>query len=75
MNYIDINFEEVRGFNNLTKEQQDTFRNTYKLHNSVQGNDYKEEWIPISVESIENHLKVVFRNGIWLHYTQRGDWY
>lgn len=81
MNYIEIDFNKVKGFNKLTPEQQELFKSTYRVHNSVHGLDYKEEWVPVSVKWIvENptrysYLKVVFRNGDWLHYTQSGTWY
>ena len=82
MNYIEIDFNKVKGFNKLTPEQQELFTSTYEGHNSIHGTDYKEDWIPVSVKWIEDkkdnrnsHLKVVFRNGIWLHYTQSGKWY
>lgn len=78
MNYIEIDFNKVKGFNKLTPEQQELFINTYKRHNSCHGYEYKEDYIPVSVKWIQSnlsYLKVVFRNGIWLHYTQRGEWY
>lgn len=78
MNYIEIDFNKVKGFNKLTPEQQELFKSTYKVHNSVHGLDYKEKWIPVSVKWIDigsrlSYLKVVFRNGDWLHYTQRKE--
>ncbi len=82
MNYIDIDFNKVKGFNELTPEQQKLFISTYRLHNSCQGTDYKKEWAPVSVKWIRDkekpqysYLKVIFKNGKWLHYTRRGDWY
>ena len=81
MNYIEIDFTKVKGFNKLTAEQQELFKSTYRVHNSVHGLDYKDEWIPISVKWIvENptkysYLKVVFQNGEWLYYTQNRTWY
>ncbi len=78
INYIEIDFDKVKGFNNLTQEQQELFKSTYRVHNSVHGIDYKEEWIPVSVKWIEgkpSYLKVVFRNRDWLHYTLNGTWY
>jgi len=81
MNYIEIDFNKVKGFNKLTQEQQELFKSVYKLHNSCQGNDYKEKWIPILVIWVKensakySYLKVVFKNGEWLHYTQRKDWH
>lgn len=81
MNYLEIDFNNVKGFNKLTSDQQGLFINTYKVHNSCHGLDYKADWAPISVEWIkrekgrQGYLKVIFRNGKWLHYTQKGDWY
>lgn len=75
MNYIKINFNQVKGFEKLTPEQQELFKNTYRVHNSVHGSDYKEDWIPVPVKRENSYLKVVFRNGEWLHYTGKGTWY
>lgn len=82
MNYIEIDFNKVNGFKKLTPEQQELFKNTYKRHNSCHGSDYKDEWIPVSVkwivDNVDNYysfLKVVFKNGEWLHYTKRQEWY
>lgn len=75
MNYIEIDFDKVKGFNKLTPGQQKLFIETYKLHNSIQGSEYKEDYVPVSVKWENGYLKVVFKNGIWLHYTQKGEWY
>ncbi len=81
MNYIEIYFNNVEGFDKLTQEQQKLFIKTYKLHNSIVGYDYKEGWIPVKVAWIEenpsvySYLRVEFRNGDWLHYTRKGEWY
>lgn len=81
MNYIEIDVNKVKGFNKLTPEQQGLFIRTYKFHNSIVGNDYKEGWVPVKVKWIEknpsrcSYLKVDFKNGEWLHYTQKGEWY
>lgn len=74
MNYIEIDFNKVKGFKKLTPEQQQLFIETYKLHNSIQGSDYKNGYIPISVKWDKNHLKVVFKNEEWLHYYSNGTW-
>ena len=78
MSYIEIDFYKVIGFNKLTPKQQELFKSTYRVHNSIHGTDYKEDYIPASVRWVNDrpgYLKVVFRNGNWLHYTQRGEWY
>ncbi len=81
MNYIEINFNDVKGFDKLTPVQQSLFIDTYKRHNSIVGNEYKEEWQPVKVAWVKEkpdrygYLKVDFKNGQWLHYTQKGDWY
>lgn len=75
MNYLEIDFTKVKGFNKLTAEQQKLFIETYKLHNSIQGNDYKEDYIPVSVKSEKDYIKVVFQNGEWLHYLKNRTWY
>lgn len=82
MNYIEIDFNKVKGFDKLTQGQQELFIGIYKRHNSCQGNDYKKDWTPVSVKWVRDkenskysYLKVIFKNGDWLHYTQRGEWY
>ena len=81
MNYIEIDFSKVKGFNKLTPGQQELFIKTYKIHNSIVGNDYKEDWRPIKVVWVEekpskySYLRVEFQNGDWLHYTQSKEWY
>jgi hypothetical protein len=81
VNYIEINFNNVKGFNKLTPEQQKLFIETYKRHNSIVGTEYKAEWQPVKVAWVEekpskySYLRVEFKNGNWLHYTQKGEWY
>ena len=81
MNYVEIDFNKVKGFEKLTQKQQELFIGIYKKHNSCQGNDYKKDWAPVSVKWVKDnperysYLKVIFKNGDWLHYTQRGEWY
>lgn len=81
MRYIEIDFNAVKGFDKLTKEQQALFIDTYKRHNSIVGNEYKEEWQPVKVAWVEekpskySYLRVEFKNGNWLHYTQKREWY
>ena len=77
MEYLKLDYEDVKGFKGLTKEQKELFKETYKLHNSIQGREYKEDYTPVSVEWIEgdNYLRVVFKKGIWLHYTTEKTWY
>lgn len=75
VNYIEIDFNKVKGFKRLTAEQQQLFIRIYKVHNSGQGLDYKDGYTPLSVKWDKNHLKVVFKNGIWLHYSQNETWY
>ena len=74
MNYIEINFEDVKGYSKLSDFAKELFCNTYKIHNSCQGMDYKEGYIPIKVVECKSHLKVVFRNKQWLHYYPNETW-
>lgn len=67
--------EKVKGFNKLTKEQQDLFINVHSRRIKGVGHEYKDDWTPISVEPLGKNLKVVFKNGEWLHYTPNYDWY
>lgn len=82
MNFIQIDYTKVKGFTELTEEQQKLFIETYKVHNSVQGSDCKEAWTPISVKWVTNkiddrfsRLEVTFKNGEWLYYTKKHEWF
>lgn len=74
MNYIEIDFGKITGFNKLSEPAKDLFINTYKRHNSGQGTDYKEDWKPNKVKEHKTHLQVHFMNGEWLHYYPNGTW-
>jgi len=74
MAYREIDFTKVKGFNNLSNEAKELFIRTYKLHNTIQGTDYKEDYEPIKVKEEKTHLKVTFKNGVWLHYYPNGTW-
>ncbi len=74
MNYIQIDFEKVKGFNKLSDQARDLFRSVYVRHNSGQGMDYKEDWTPKKVKEHGGHLEVHFNNGEWLHYYPNGTW-
>lgn len=74
MNYLEIDFTKVKGYNKLSENAKEIFERTYKVHNSIQGLDYKEEWQPVKVTESEKHLKVVFKNGDWLHYYPNETW-
>lgn len=81
MNYIDIDFNKVKGFNKLTSDQQQLFIDIYKVHNSIVGNDYKDGWKPLKVKWVKDnpdkysYLRVDFKNGDWLHYLINKTWY
>ena len=75
MNYIKIDFSKVKGYQNLSEPAKALFRRSYKVHNSVHGMDYKEDWIPKKVKEHKTYLEVHFKNGQWLHYLPNGTWY
>lgn len=66
--------KDVKGFNKLTKEQQDILIRTNIKHKAGVGSDYKDGWTPVKVSPLGENLKVVFKNGDWLHYTPEGTW-
>ena len=74
MNYIDIDFEKVTGFNKLSEAAKELFKSVYKRHNSGQGTDYKKDWTPKKVKEHRTHIQVHFKNGEWLHYYPNGTW-
>lgn len=65
----------IKGFSKLTPEQKELLIKTNARHKAVVGDDYKDGWTPVSVKPLGKNLKVVFKNGEWLHYTTSGDWY
>lgn len=67
--------EKVKGFKKLTKSHQDIFIATYARHQKGIGHEYKDDYTPIEVQPLGNNVKVIFKNGIWLHYTPKHDWY
>ena len=67
--------ENVKGFNKLSKEQQELLIRVNARHKAGVGMDYKDGWTPVKVSPLGRNLKVVFKNGEWLHYTPAGDWY
>lgn len=66
--------DKVKGFNKLTKEQQELLIRTNARHKAGVGTDYKDGWTPVKVSPLGNNLKVVFKNGDWLHYYTNGTW-
>ena len=74
MNYLEIDFNKVEGYSKLSDPAKELLQKTYKVHNSGQGTDYKEDWRPVRVLEHSKYLKVVFKNGEWLHYYPNGTW-
>ena len=57
MEHLKLEYENVKGFADLKENKQDLFIQVYKLHNSIQGEDYKKGWTPKSVELIEKEYQ------------------
>lgn len=74
MNYIEIKFEEIKGYDKLSEVSKKFFKKVYKLHNSIIGLEYKNNWIPIKVIERTTYLKVYFKNGEYLNYYINGTW-
>ncbi len=71
---------KITGFKKLASWQQKLFRDIHKLHNSMIGSNKEDypvsvKWIKDKKEPRHSYLKVVFKNGEWLHYTLQGNWY
>lgn len=75
MNYIEIDFNKVKGYEKLSERAKILFERVYKSHNAAQGLDYKKNWIPQSVKEHKTYLEVRFKGGEWLHYMPDGTWY
>lgn len=67
--------ENVKGFKNLTQEQQELLIELNARHKAGVGTDYKDGFTPIAVASAGKNLRVVFKNGEHLFYTPEGSWY
>ena len=67
--------DNIKGYDKLTAQQQRLLVNTNKRHKAGVGTDYKDGWTPVKVTPLGENLKVVFKNGEWLHYTPNGSWY
>lgn len=65
----------VRGYKKLTEEQKKLFERVFYKHQSGLGIEAKKDFTPVSIKWEKTYLKVVFKNGEWLHYTQTGSWY
>ena len=74
MNYIEIDFTEIKGFDSLSGDSKKLFQQIYKSHNSIQGNEYKKDYIPVEVTEEEGKFKVRFSNKEWLYYFSNGTW-
>ncbi len=74
MNYIEIDFDRVKGYNKLSTNAKKFFQQMYIKHNSAHGLEYKKNWIPVSVKEHRQYLEVHFSNNEWLHYYNNGTW-
>lgn len=70
-----MEFEKIKGYSKLSSTQQLIFREVFKAHQSSLSKALREGYTPISVSWEITYLKVTFQNGVWLHYTPRGEWY
>jgi len=75
MDYIEIDFNKVEGYEKLSPAAKDLFQKVYKQHNAVHGLDYKKNWLPVRVKEHKQYLEVHFNNNEWLHYMPNGEWY
>lgn len=66
--------KRVTGFNKLTEQQQQLLIRTNARHRAGVGTSYKDGWTPTNVSPLGRNLKVVFKNGEWLHYYTNGTW-
>lgn len=67
--------ENVKGFNNLSKDQQELLIAVNQRHKAGVGTDYKDGFTPVEVVPAGRNLKVIFKNGERLFYTPAGSWY
>ena len=68
--------KNVKGFDNLTADEQDLLIMVNQKHKAGVGTEYKDGYTPVEVAPPKKGiLKVRFKNGAWLHYTVFGEWY
>lgn len=67
--------DNVKGFENLTKGQQDLLVAINTRHKAGVGTDYKDGYTPVKVVPDYGRLRVWFKNGNWLYYAKDGSWY
>lgn len=70
-----LDYNNIKGYDNLSDTAKRVFKRVHKAHNLAQGNEYKNDYIPISVKDNNDYLEVHFNNGSWLHFTANGEWY
>ncbi|WP_083273308.1 hypothetical protein [Geosporobacter ferrireducens] len=75
MSYVDINLNEVKGYDKLSESAKKLFGEVYKRHNTWHELACREDWVPVQVQECKHHLKVIFKNGEWLHYLPNGTWF
>ena len=74
--YIEIDFNKVAGYENLSEPAKKVFECAYKTHNSCKSLDYKEKWLPVKIiEHKHYYIEVHFANGEMRHYLPNGTWY
>lgn len=67
--------KSLKGYDKLTDYQRQFLNVIYKKHQSCLGAAEKDGYTPVSVKALDpGTLKVVFKNGEWLHYTN-SEWY
>lgn len=70
-----MDFEKIKGYNNLLPNQKLLFQTIYAKHQSCLGLEARKDYEPKTVKWEKTFFKVTFKNGIWLHYTPQGRWY
>ena len=68
-----IDLSNVKGYKKLLKWQQELLERVHKKH--LASIESKVQWEIKSVIWDRTYLKVIFKNGEWLHYTTDGYWY
>ena len=67
--------ESIMGFKSLTKKQQKLLIDVNTKHKAGVGVDEKDGFTPVKVVPDHSRLRVWFKNGLWLYYTEKGEWY
>lgn len=74
-----MDFRNVKGYNELTKEQQVLLERVYQRHMAAMGTDTKKQYVIENIKEVEWDQKEKTVNihfeDIWWHYSGDDTWF